>query len=991
VYAGTTGKISGVITDKTSGMPLIGCNVILPDLGLGTASDTEGRYVILNLPPGKITALFTMIGYSDLQVEEVNISIDQTTKLSVELTVEAIEGMEVIVRDEKLIRNDRTNTEAKVTAEELEVMPVTDVHDVIKLQGGVTQDAYGGIHIRGGRSSEVVYMVDGVSMTDSYDGGLSIAVENNSIQELQVISGTFNAEYGRAMSGIINMVTRDGGNTFQGSFKSFSGDHFSSHAIYRHLDNFKPFNQKNLELQLSGPILKDKLTFFSSGRYYGSEGWLFGLNQFSMYGDSLQHPKWQPMNGIKKYSLQNKLTFSFSPLSRIKLKMISSEENSQGYDHQRQIAQAGRNTNYQHGIFYGLNLSHAFSPQAFVEVNFSTHTKQFKSQLFESENDPRYIMPDSLFYAHLTGELPENVSEGTNYYPSHSFSRWGVDLNRFHRETTSRQVKADYTHQVNTFNQLKAGIELQFHQLELDSYTIMDSSANDSVFTPYIPQLGAVEDISGNAIPQLPVDTRLTYSENIPSWVSHFHVNRSYYRSSPKEFSAYLQDKIEYGDMIINLGIRYDYFDPNSWMPVNPHDPYIQNPRDPHLDSLSLEELLSINWGDTSHYLIDFDSQDTLWFRYGEYGNFSDMGNGKYDEGEIFSDANGNDKWDKGENFDDESELLKEQGWYRKTTVKSQWSPRFGIAYPVSDKGVIHFSYGYFFQIPQFENLYRDPGYKISEGSGTFGVFGNPDLHPQKTISYELGLQQELTQHYAMEITGYFRDVRDWVSTGIPIDLGGGAAYYTFVNKDYSNVRGILAALDRKYSGKFSMHFDYTFQIVEGSNSSPEEEFGALLNNAEPARTIIPLDWDQRHSLNASLFYGDEHWGANLIMQYGSGYPYTPYFLNSSQNISMFSHRNSMHKLATLNFDVKLFRNLHIGKIRGRVLLNIFNIFDRRNENIVWGDTGRSGQTAELKNALLITSEYPEPLRPNSVSDYFNHPEWYSEPRQIQMGVELSW
>ena len=180
---------------------------MIPSLSLGTASDLDGNFVILNIPPGKIDVNFSMIGYAEIRIENVTISIDQTTPLSVQLNVEAIEGQAIIVRNERLIRMDRTNTEARITAEELDVMPVTDIYDVIKLQGGITQDAYGGIHIRGGRSSEVVYMVDGVSMTDSYDGGLSIAVENNTIQELQVISGTFNAEYGRALTGVINIVT----------------------------------------------------------------------------------------------------------------------------------------------------------------------------------------------------------------------------------------------------------------------------------------------------------------------------------------------------------------------------------------------------------------------------------------------------------------------------------------------------------------------------------------------------------------------------------------------------------------------------------------------------------------------------------------------------------------------------------------------------------------------------------------------------------------
>ena len=186
-FCGTTGKVSGKVTDVSTGEPLIGCNVIIPDLGVGAATDIQGDYVILNIPPRSIEISFSMIGYADIQVQNVQISIDQTTPLSVELNIEAIEGQEIIVKDEWLIRKDLTNSEARITSDELDVMPVTDVHDVIKLQGGITQDSDGGIHIRGGRRSEVVYMVDGVSMTDSYDGGLSVSIENNTIQELQVI------------------------------------------------------------------------------------------------------------------------------------------------------------------------------------------------------------------------------------------------------------------------------------------------------------------------------------------------------------------------------------------------------------------------------------------------------------------------------------------------------------------------------------------------------------------------------------------------------------------------------------------------------------------------------------------------------------------------------------------------------------------------------------------------------------------------------------
>ena len=135
-----------------------------------------------------------------------------------------------------------------------------------------------------------------------------------------------------------------------------------------------------------------------------------------------------------------------------------------------------------------------------MDFNISSHSKKFQSYLFEDANNPKYITPDSLYYAHSTGVLPDGISEGTNYFPSHSFGRWGVDLNRFMRETITQQAKLEMTRQMNTFHQLKLGIEIQFHQLELDSYALMDSSANDSVFTPIIPQLGADFDLSSNAI-----------------------------------------------------------------------------------------------------------------------------------------------------------------------------------------------------------------------------------------------------------------------------------------------------------------------------------------------------------------------------------------------------------------------------------------------------------------------------------------------------------
>ena len=134
-------------------------------------------------------------------------------------------------------------------------------------------------------------------------------------------------------------------------------------------------------------------------------------------------------------------------------------------------------------------------------------------------------------------------------------------------------------------------------------------------------------------------------------------------------------------------------------------------------------------------------------------------------------------------------------------------------------------------------------------------------------------MKQEVALNTRLEVKAFYRDARNYVSSGIPIDLGDGKAYYTFVNKDYSNSRGIIVTAYRRFSNFIGGQLDYTYQVAEGANSNPVEEFGAVLAGNEPTRSIIPLDWDQTHSLNGSIFANYKEWGANTVFQFGAGYP----------------------------------------------------------------------------------------------------------------------
>ncbi len=186
------------------------------------------------------------------------------------------------------------------------------------------------------------------------------------------------------------------------------------------------------------------------------------------------------------------------------------------------------------------------------------------------------------------------------------------------------------------------------------------------------------------------------------------------------------------------------------------------------------------------------------------------------------------------------------------------------------------------------------------------------------------------------------------------------------------------------------MNCNYNYQVAEGSNSDPGDEFGAIENGEEPPRSIVPLNWDQTQTLNGTLFLGGNHWGASLIGRFGSGYPYTPENIFSrtrGQSVSVALDNNSRRKPTTYTFDLKLTYELSLGIARSTLFMSVFNLFDRRDENTVFGNTGRANRS--LLEPRADDPTYFSPERPNTISQNFTHPDWYSPPRMIQTGVTV--
>ncbi len=285
LLAGNTGKILGQIVDSNSGEPLIGVNIVLVDQYLGASSDESGEYFILNIPPGQYSVECSYIGYSTVLIKNVQIQSDQSTVLDFKLSEQIVELDQkiVVIADRPLVQKDLTSSKKVTTTEEIKTLPVETYAGIMLTQAGVSQGADGALHIRGGRSTEISYLVDGVSVANPFStNGLATSVSTNAIQEMTVVSGAFNAEYGNAMSGVVNFTTKDGSRDFKSYFSFYAGDYVSGNKkIYTNIDDYNPVSNSVMEGSLSGPLsfIGGNNTFFLSARFNNSEGYLYGIRE----------------------------------------------------------------------------------------------------------------------------------------------------------------------------------------------------------------------------------------------------------------------------------------------------------------------------------------------------------------------------------------------------------------------------------------------------------------------------------------------------------------------------------------------------------------------------------------------------------------------------------------------------------------------------------------------------------------------------------------
>jgi len=862
-FGGVTGKISGNIIDSETGQPLIGVNVSITGTSLGAATDFNGHYVILNIPPGEYTLNVSMIGYQGIQLNNVPVHTDFTTiqDFSLSQTILESEGEVIVLGRRPDIQRDRTSTMSVVGSDEIEKMPVTDFQELINLQAGVVDG-----HFRGGRAGEVSYMLDGISISDPYDGSMAVEIENSTIQEVKVISGTFSAEYGQAMSGVVNVITKSSSADYSANADFYTGDFISTHSIpFYHIDDVDPFAIYSSELSIAGPVpFIPKTSFYLSGRKTASDGYLYGKSEFlpsdSSVVDDPDPNNWtiersgngqaQAMNPNEKVSFTGKL--SCQVLKRLSLDLQGSysdrswKGDNQDENHYFKYNPDGVATQYQHRYQFSMGLTHILKQNIFYTLKFNQLFNGYKSYVYADPNNDNYV----------SSQLLRRLGYG--------FYTGGMDMSHFSRNSTVNTIKWNLISQLNQNNEIKTGWEYRSSNLWLHQYSLfLDRTTN------WQPEIYPAESVNNNE-----------------------------YRHKPQEIAYWLEDKIEFQRIILSMGLRWDYFEPDGVIPKDLRDPQ-----------------------------------------------------GTYKEN-IYP--------------------------YIKATAKQQWSPRLGMSFPITDQGAIHISYGHFFQIPNFEYLYYNSEFEV-QGGGLNTIMGNTDLEPMKTTIYQIGLQQMLSRGLVLELTGYYKDIRDLIGTEINELYILGDSYARYVNRDYGNVRGITLSITQSQIGIFSGAVDYTYQVAEGNASDPDAVFYDQQSDPPRATEIqtVPLDWDQTHTLNVSLNLADVKWSTGIIASLGSGLPYTPEYQNQRT-----SFENSERKPYNFNVDLNAKYIVPINNAHMVIYVQIKNLFDRLNAVNVFTDTG------DPATSLIPTYVPEQPI--HSLEDFLTRPDYYTAPRQVIFGLKVN-
>ncbi len=849
--ASEMGRLRGKIVDE-SGEPLVGVNILVENTELGAATDEYGEFIIPFVPVGyhKVTASY--IGYNTVTKENVLITSNQTAVVNYKMSQTLITMETIVVKAEKpMVIKTQTQTERTITSKDITSLPISEINQIITLQAGVSTSELG-THIRGGRATEIAYYVDGILTKAPHYGMQSVKINKEAVEEIAIATGGFDAEYGEALSGVINIVTREGADRLTTNFRYTTDEIFSTDRLN--------YGYNMYEMSLGGSVLdKKRLKYFLSGE--------------AMLTDAFEETKYQVPSERFDYKAEGKLSFRL-PKAKGKA-TLSAFYSREQYMHYQDIWGEMSyifHLDHNYGVLRknyltALTLNYMPTENTIIESKLGyTEYNRFRAvrDIDAEEAADRQWYEDYLFLGrHIPEILPtlEIDSLKKNYL---------VDSMMTYYKEPSRSNAASLRN--NPYG--ATGLFYTVGDQRLWRY---EFSNDYQAVISLTSSIGKVHEVkTGCTVMKQMVgwyDNNLPFAR-IPFW--------DIYEKDPMKIAVYLQDRMDFEGIIARLGIRADYFDSKASGLANPSD---------LTDSTEIE-----------------------------------------------------------------------------ASPKLRFSPRVGFSMPITERSKLRFNYGHFYQTPRSHDLYRstEPMVVWLLLHRFNSIIGNPDLTVEKTVSYELGYENQISNLFAFGIIAYYKDIYDLIQTQRVVTLP--YPYYQVMNMDYGNVKGMEFTVEKRLYDYWSFEISYTLQFAKGTASDAWQFYYQIYLDPSGRDPItgeykLPridywLNFDERHIVNssASIAFPEDfiitplrEFHSDFIFSYHSGFPYTP----RNEKGEQLGDMNSARLPGYINVDALAGKDIKVAGVRFSIFAQFYNLFNTEQIVSVYETTGKANTNGE-EEAILV-------------------------------------
>jgi len=1053
VFAASVGRIKGTITDKKTGEGLPGVTVMIDGTTMGAKTDIDGNYVILSVPPGTYNLKLTYLGYESVLVTGVSVTTDQTSEQNHQMVESIVDlGKVTTVRGErKGIDFNETGTVSTMTQTEIQIAPVADVGSLLEKETGITVDAEGELHIRGGRSGETTYLVDGVDYSDPLGGrapvDAGINISSSAVLELQVIKDGFDPEYGEALSGVVKITSPEGNPHRTRTRLQYYTDDFGSKNLNKYSENYDL-----LEFSISGPdpLLTSRILPALGINYFEGKEFTYYLYSRALKTDTrLPYSRYNTPATQKQYSGLDILgidfpdrqsnqynldfTLAFSPTQNMRTKLLYKGSFNSGtqFDWLYRYNSASAPIFEYNTNTASLQLKQVLSSSSDYEINLSYWGSRYTEQPGDPNHPGEGLNPDQFLFIDQY-ETYTDLNNNNQYDAAEPFINIYPDSVKWGAIYIPNRNDVDII--IGTDDQIGGPYAAYF---DLNENGIIDAFEGE----PYVDLNGngvwdkgdeLTKDINGNG----------TYDEEYRDVTSPFSTSREEpYIDGDQSLGEPFTDVNRNGvydegvdkfvtalspvnNQDLNRNNRYD--GPNeAWQPGIPYIDYNGNgaydppnnrydPGEPYTDinKNGRHDLGGDN--NTAFLLYGFEQSSNTWTKekvdkYTAKGNFKKaigqaneikagfefrkekvgvqtiQGMQQYalqEDGYPYSGRGTvRDFYERSPNilvlyFRDKIEYgslvaslgmrgdLFFQDELRGVTtvqditgvnlkkIRDKFSPRVSINYPISERAMIRFNYGHFYELPSYTRMYRNAN---PLGRGDINLVGNPNLDYTKTVNYTFGVNYAFTDEYSLKLSGYYKDYFDIIATST---YGEGAAAFSYYdNTDYARVRGFEMELSREASRFINGTLSYEYQFAYGKSSSDAENYERLLAQDAIAIDENPLDWDIRHRVALWLqmyFTNRDHpklfgisipndWDMSVYWRFQTGFPFTPdkSFPDMKLDVGELPLTNSMRLPSTAQTDIKFNKRFRFTGMEYTLQVWVNNVFDNHNVLAVYPATGR--------------------------------------------------